>query len=74
MNCPMCEKNMKSGCLQTTKIVAFNKKRHKISLNSECEDDVMISRKVFIGTDFQGFICKECGLILFDYKHGASRL
>ena len=29
----------------------------------------MIARKTFTGTDFPGFICKECGLILFDYKN-----
>ena len=70
----MCGIEMKSGYLQTARIVAFNKKRHKISLNPECEDDIMIARKAFTGTDFQGFICRECGLILFDYKHGISRL
>lgn len=70
----MCGIKMQSGYLQTARIVAFNKKRHKISLNPECEDDIMIARKAFTGTDFQGFICKECGLILFDYKHGISRL
>lgn len=74
MKCPMCGIKMQSGYLQTARIVAFNKKRHKISLNPECEDDIMIARKAFTGTDFQGFICKECGLILFDYKHGISRL
>jgi len=74
MKCPKCGKDMKSGYLQTTKIVAFNKRKHKISLNPECEDDVMIARKTFTGTDFPGFICKERGLILFDYKNDTFRL
>ena len=60
MKCPKCEKDMKSGYLQTERIVAFNKRKHKISMNPECEDDVMIVRKAFMGTDFSGFICKEC--------------
>ena len=70
---PKCGKDMKSGYLQTTKIVEFNKRKHKISMNSECENDVMIARKAFAGTDFPGFICKECGMVLFDYKNGTLR-
>lgn len=73
MNCPMCGKEMKSGYLQTTKLVAFNKRRHKLSLNPACEEDVMLSRKAFSGTDFPGFICKACGLVLFDYQNGVFR-
>ncbi|MDO4268966.1 MAG: PF20097 family protein [Eubacteriales bacterium] len=73
MKCPECGKDMKPGYLQTAKILAFNKNRHRISMNSECEDDVMIARKAFAGTDFPGFICKDCGLILFDYKNGMFR-
>lgn len=74
MKCPKCGKDMKSGYLQPERIVAFNKRKHKISMNPECEDDVMIARKAFMGTDFSGFICKECGLILFDYRSGTSRI
>lgn len=73
MKCPKCGKDMKSGYLQTGKIVAFNKRKHKISLNSECEDDVMIVRNAFMGTDFPGFICNDCGLVLFDYKNSTGR-
>ena len=73
MKCPKCGKDMKAGYLQTTKIIAFNKQKHKISLNPENEDDVMIARKAFAGTDFPGFICKECGLVLSDYKNGSFR-
>ena len=64
---------MQAGFLQTQKLVAFNKTRHKISLNPEDDEDVMIARKAFTGTDFQGFICQECGLVVFDYKNGMSR-
>ena len=55
MKCPKCGKDMKSGYLQTTKIVAFNKRKHKISMNSECENDVMIARKAFAVNRFPGF-------------------
>lgn len=74
MNCPKCNKDMQTGFLQTANIVAFNKTRHKISLNPKDKDDVMIARKAFTGTDFNAFICKECGLVLFDYKNAISRL
>ena len=74
MKCPKCSENMQSGFLQTSKMVAFNKERHKISLNPKDKEDVMITRKAFSGTDFQGFICKKCGVVVFDYKNGLSRL
>ena len=73
MKCPKCGNDMKAGFLQTEKLIAFNKTRHKISLNPKDEDDIMIARKALTGTDFQGFICKECGLIIFDYKNGVTR-
>lgn len=73
MKCPKCEKDMNPGYLQTLKMVAFNKRKHKILLNPECEDDVMIAKKGYAGTDFPGFICKECGLVLFDYENGTTR-
>lgn len=73
MKCSKCGKNMQNGFLQTANIVAFNRTRHKISLNPKDEADVMIARKAFTGTDFQGYICKECGLVVFDYKNGISR-
>ena len=73
MKCSKCGKEMQNGFLQTTNIVAFNQTRHKISLNPKNEADVMIARKAFTGTDFQGYICKECGLVVFDYKNGILR-
>ncbi len=46
MNCPKCGKDMVSGFLQTGNLIAFNKTRHKISLNPKHEDDVMIAKKL----------------------------
>ena len=73
MKCPKCGKDMQPGFLQTAKIVAFNKTRHKISLNPKDKEDIVLARKAFTGMDFQGFICKECGLVVFDYKNDLSR-
>ena len=73
MKCPKCEKDMQAGFLQAGNIIAFNKTRHKISLNPKDKDDVMIARKSFTSTDCHGYICKECGLVVFDYKSALSR-
>ncbi len=52
MNCPKCGKDMVFGFLQTGNLIAFNKTRHKISLNPKHEEDVMIAKKAFISNDF----------------------
>ena len=69
MKCPNCGKAMQAGFLQTCRIVAFNKTRHEVSLNPKDKDDVMIAKKFFLNADSEGCICKECGLIVFDYKN-----
>lgn len=67
MNCPKCGKEMRTGFLQAGNLVAFNKTRHKLSLNPKAPEDTMIFQKAFSGSDFNGFICKSCGLVVFDY-------
>ena len=74
MKCPKCEVEMQSGYLQTGNLIAFNKQRHKISLNPKDPEDVMVARKSFLSNDFAGFICKQCGLICFDYINPKTRL
>lgn len=69
MNCPKCGKEMKQGFLQTGNLVAFNKKRHKLFLTPKDGDDVIIAQNAFTGSDFNGWICKECGLVTFDYTN-----
>ena len=73
MNCPKCGKEMQSGFLQAGNLIAFNKTQHKISLLSKASEDVMIAQKSFASTDFRGFICKDCGLIVFNYKDAINR-
>ncbi len=69
MKCPNCEGEMQQGFLQAGNMIAFNKRRHKISLNPKDPEDVVIARKAFSGSDFNGWICKGCGLVVFDYKN-----
>ena len=47
MKCPKCGKDMQPGFLQTAKIVAFNKTRHKVSLNPKDKEDIILARKAF---------------------------
>ena len=54
-------------------MIAFNKTMHKISLNPKDKDDVLIAKNLYMSTNFHGYICKECGLVVFDYKNGLSR-
>lgn len=69
MNCPKCGNEMQPGYLQAGNLMAFNKNRHKLSLNPKEPEDTIIAQKAFTGSDFHGYICKECGLIVFDYKN-----
>ena len=39
MKCPKCEVEMQSGYLQTGNLIAFNKQRHKISINPKDPED-----------------------------------
>ena len=73
MNCPKCGHELDQGFLQAGNLMAFNKQRHRISLNPKDEEDVMIARKSFTSSDFNGWICKACGLVVFDYKNIMTR-
>lgn len=74
MKCPKCGNAMQTGFLQTGPTVAFNETRHKISLNPKTPEDVMIFKNAMWSADFNGHICKKCGLVLFDYKNPLIRL
>lgn len=64
---------MQSGYLQSGTLIAFNKHIHKISLNPKYEDDIMIHKSAFNASNFNGYICKECGLIVFDYTNPKAK-
>lgn len=68
MKCPSCGNDMQNGFLQAGNLIAFNQKRHKVTLLSKDPEDVMIAKKAFTATDFNGYIWKSCGIIAFDYK------
>lgn len=68
--CPKCGRPMEPGFLQAQQIMAFNKKRYKFRIfHGEDPDSVILSQRVLSGADFSGYICKDCGLVVFDYKN-----
>lgn len=69
MNCPICGQEMQEGFLQAGNLIAFNRTRHKVSINPKDSEDVLIAKKAFTATDFNGYICKSCGLVVFNYKN-----
>ncbi|WP_298032286.1 PF20097 family protein [uncultured Dysosmobacter sp.] len=70
-NCPKCGREMKDG--QTGNRLAFNRQRHKLSLNPKDGEDVMIAKKSFASSDFHEWICKPCGMVVFDYQSVITR-
>lgn len=69
MKCPNCQQEMTAGFLQSGERMAFNQHIHKLSLLSQDEEDTMIVNHTFGGSNFSGFICKNCRLIVFDYSN-----
>lgn len=67
MKCPNCGKEMAAGYLQGKNLLAFNKELHKGSVNPKDPEDIMIVKNLMAGADFSGFVCRDCGLIVFDY-------
>lgn len=72
MRCPKCNHEMSPGFLQGCSTMAFNQQLHEIPLLRQSPEDVLIVQKVYSASGFHGFICKRCGLVLFDYKHTAA--
>ena len=53
MECPKFGKDMQPGFLQIAKIVAFNKTRHKISLNPKDKEDIVLESVLKLNTCVQ---------------------
>lgn len=73
MNCPKCGNEMRCGFLQAGNIVAFNQRRHKVFLTAQNPEDTLITHRMWTAADFEGFICKKCGLVVFDYQNPITR-
>ena len=73
MRCPQCGKEMRPGFLQGGRTLVFNQKQYRVSIAPRKEGDVEIVWNLAADADFRGFICTDCGLVVFDYKHPVDR-
>ena len=73
MVCPQCGKEMRPGFLQGGRTLVFNQKQYRVSIAPRKEGDVEIVWNLAADADFRGFICTDCGLVVFDYKHPVDR-
>ena len=73
MVCPQCGKEMRPGFLQGGRTLVFNQKQYRVSIAPRKEGDVEIVWNLAAAADFHGFICTDCGLVVFDYKHPVDR-
>ena len=68
MNCPECGKEMTEGFLQgNTNSLFFNMERQKSAVCAG--DGVSMAQGRLRPVDFGGFICKECGIVVYRYKN-----
>lgn len=73
--CPDCGREMDPGFLQISEYAAFNKQRQIWSLRPDEEGEVQITGDGFLSDhrgNFHGWICRDCGLILFDYTNNRA--
>lgn len=73
--CPDCGREMDTGFLQISEYAAFNKQRQIWSLRPDEEGEVQLTGDGFLSDhrgNFHGWICRDCGLILFDYTNNRA--
>ena len=73
MVCPQCGKEMRPGFLQGGRTLVFNQKQYRVSIAPRKEGDVEIVWNLAADAGFHGFICTDCGLVVFDYEHPMDR-
>ena len=73
MVCPQCGKEMRPGFLQGAQTLVFNQKQYRVSIAPRKKGDVEIVWNLAADADFHGFICTDCGLVVFDYEHPMDR-
>ena len=74
-NCPDCSTEMEPGYLQISEYAAFNKQRQIWSLHPDEEGEIQLTGNGFFSNhrgNFHGWICRDCGLILFDYTNNRA--
>ena len=67
MNCPICNKEMEQGFLQSGPRAAWTKSIHKVSLLPKT-GEIMLENNAVSQVVFAAFICKPCKKIVVDYS------
>ena len=65
--CPECGKVMEKGFLQGGRVLAFTKKRHRLSLLPG-ENEFLLSNHAVRGFLFPAYLCRDCKKILLAYE------
>ncbi len=74
--CPDCGKEMEGGYLEIDRFATFNKERHTF-LNGLMleENDLILTGDGILsnhGGSFYAWVCRDCGLMLFDYENNRA--
>lgn len=68
-HCPDCGKEMEEGFLQIYRNATFHRQRIRFSAFFEEPDVHLMNDSLLNGEcSYAGWHCKDCGMILFDYK------
>ena len=67
MNCPVCGTMMEKGFVQAGGMVAWVKKKHRISLLPR-PGEAMLARDIMGYCAIPAHICKGCKKVLLDYS------
>ena len=67
MNCPVCGKEMKKGCLRAARTVFFYDENHDGLLLRPNEHKVLLTRDNFTGPVGTAWHCRDCKKVVVDY-------
>ena len=73
MKCPYCNKEMELGFIQSNREIVWFHERHKVSLLSYEEEDVVLSETDFLrGSTVISHLCRSCEKVIIDYEGGLA--
>ena len=71
MKCPYCNKEMKSGYLQTARDLYWTEKPKKVLMIANLDDDILIGKTTFGGVLAEVDMCPNCKKIVIDIEKNA---
>ncbi len=67
--CPRCGKPMETGIVATTGLLAWQQKRTRLLLDGE----IVGKKRVATTPNYEGWRCRDCCLLLLDYRRPLER-